>query len=758
MAIRKLTQSSIINNVWHKSMLAANNYPGQLDQTFNPSDNYSSFNSFVNVVHFQSDGKILIGGAFTAYNGVPYGRIIRLNPDYTVDKTFNTGTGSGGTIDTICQAHDGTILIGGGFTSFNGSTRNRIARLDSDGTLLSTFSGTALNSTAHVIKRIPGTERYIVAGGFTTYAGNNAEKIIVIDVSGALVNASPNTYPSKFAGGNVFSIEFTSTRIIVYGSFTSFNGVTNNRIMAFTLSSTPEIDTTFTTGTGINVNPESSLDQVAVQSDGKILIGIRASAVRYNGTNVGKLFRLNANGTLDTTFTNIIPDVIRLSIATLSNNKIIVMGNFVAGQISGGTGRYIIGLNSDGTRDASFNVGTGLDVENNVTVSPSEIAVDSSNKIFISGNFNSYKTTGQGRLIVIDSSGNLVFPANGINGITISFNAFKARQEPDNKFLIYGWFSNYNGYLGSTTDQSNGVIVRINEDGTRDTSFTSPNNLDGPVRSVEKQSDGKIIVAGSFITPANSMIRLNTNGTRDTSFTSPISNINIISIAVQSDDKILVGGNFTAYSGTTIGDFLRLNSNGTLDTAYNANVGTGFAVADSVSGIRLQSDGKAIVFGALTNYNGTTVNRICRINTNGTLDTTFNSGGAGPNNAVNECIILPDGKIIVAGAFSTYNDVSKSNWVRLNSDGTLDNTFANEASAGSFNILARLTNGDFIGRQGTSLFRFNSDGNLLYSLRYTSDGSTLAWIQPQGIDKALVFSVFTFVNGVPKNGIARIFI
>ncbi len=78
----------------------------------------------------QSDGKILFGGSFTAYNGTTANRLIRLNPNGSVDTTFNTGTGFNSTIYTTSIQSDGKIIVGGQFTSYNGTTANRIVRLE----------------------------------------------------------------------------------------------------------------------------------------------------------------------------------------------------------------------------------------------------------------------------------------------------------------------------------------------------------------------------------------------------------------------------------------------------------------------------------------------------------------------------------------------------------------------------------------------------------------------------------------------------
>ena len=82
-----------------------------------------------------------------------------------------------------------------------------------------------------------------------------------------------------------------------------------------------------------------------------------------------------------------------------------------------------------------------------------------------------------------------------------------------------------------------------------------------------------------------------------------------------------------------------------------------------------------LIGGTFTSYNGTPAGYIARLNADGSLDTTFNYGGTGANNNVDEIVILPSGKILIAGAFSTYNGLPAPRITRLNADGSMDAGF-----------------------------------------------------------------------------------
>ena len=194
--------------------------------------------------------------------------------------------------------------------------------------------------------------------------------------------------------------------------------------------------------------------------------------------------------------------------------------------------------------------------------------------------------------------------------------------------------------------------------GAKDPSFDTgvPVGFDSNVSTILQQSDGKILVGGWFTSyqgvAANRIIRLNSDGTRDPSFNTGTGfDFDVDTLAIQTDGKILVGGWFTSYQEVAANRIIRLNSNGSIDTSFN--IGTGFN--NTVSTLAIQSDGKIVVGGQFTTYQGVSANRIVRLNSNGSIDTSFNIG-TGFNNWVNTLAIQSDGKIVGGGTFTSYQD------------------------------------------------------------------------------------------------------
>ena len=193
-------------------------------------------------------------------------------------------------------------------------------------------------------------------------------------------------------------------------------------------------------------------------------------------------------------------------------------------------------------------------------------------------------------------------------------------------------------------------------------------------------------------------------------------------VLIESNDKMLVVGNYTNYSGQSANRIIYLNNDGSIDNTYN--FGTGFN--GRVRSIGKQSNGKYILGGnsTMTQYSGITIaTAICRLNTDFTLDTSFNiTNGLNFGSAINKLIVLPNDKILIAGSFTSYSGITANDIARLNSDGTLDNTF--NAGTGAVNgtildfgvqsdgkiiVVGNFTdfNGNTVGR----VARLNSDGS-----------------------------------------------
>ncbi len=718
---------------------------GTIDHTFNPTDVGFGLgdgaNGDIYTTIIQSDGKIIIGGNFTSYNETGRRRIARLNTNGTIDSTFNPGTGVNNSVKTIVVQSDGKIIVGGAFTSNNGTARSRVTRLNADGTLDTTFNpGAGTNGDVYAIA-IQSDGKILISGRFTLFNGCARNRIARLTANGT-IDSTFN--PGTGADSDVYTSAVQSDgKIIIGGNFSSYNGAARSRVARLNTDGT--LDALFNPGTGVN----NSVKTIAVQSDGKILIG--GNFTSYNETARNRLIRLNADGTLDATF-NLGAGVDNFveTIAIQSDGKIMIGGYFFS--YNGTQRRRIARLNADGTLDITFNPGSGAD---NYVESTT---IQSDGKIIIGGVFNSYNLKGENYIARLNADGTLdatFNPGTGANGYVRTTTI-----QSDGKIIIGGQFSSYN-------ENGRNYIARLNTDGSLDSTFNSGTGTDFWVTTTTIQGDGKIIIGGWFNsyngTAINRIARLKVDGTLDTTFNSGMGADNYVSnITIQPDGKILIGGWFTSYNGTARNHIARLNANGTLDATFNPGTGAN----NYINTTAVQSDGKIIIGGVFTSYNGTERNRIARLNANGTLDVTFNPG-TGASNYVETTAVQSDGKILIGGQFTSYNGTGRYYIARLNSDGTLDGTFNPGTGANDpiFTVVVQSDGNIIIGGQFTSyngtgrnyIARLNADGSLDATFdQGTGANSYVLTTSIQNDGKIIIGGNLTSYNGIGRNHIARI--
>ena len=332
--------------------------------------------------------------------------------------------------------------------------------------------------------------------------------------------------------------------------------------------------------------------------------------------------------------------------------------------------RQYTGVFTD-TENTSFYTNLGSSFNGQVSVT----AVQSNGQILVGGFFTSFNGNTRNYLVRLNSDGteDTSFYTNLGSGFGNTIMAIYVQS--NGQILVGGSFGTLNG-------NSRGKVVRLNSDGTEDTTFATNigTGANGTVNAFGQQSTGTIIVGGQFSdfnsngTPC--LIALNSNGTADTTFNGNITGDYLVadtinSIAVQSNDQIILGGSSTNYKA-----LLRLNSDGTRDTTFYSNIGTG-AVPGFIFAVKLQSNGQVLIGGTFTTVGGTSVSRIARLNSDGTKDTTFITNvGSGANNTVSGIIQRPDSNIIIVGDFTTFNGTSYTRIAALTSTGTTNSTLS----------------------------------------------------------------------------------
>lgn len=327
--------------------------------------------------------------------------------------------------------------------------------------------------------------------------------------------------------------------------------------------------------------------------------------------------------------------------------------------------------------------------------------------------------------------------------------------QPDGAILAGGDFTVIGG-------QNRNHLARLSPiDGSADPAFNP--NVDAAVHCVVRQPDGKLLISGAFTavgaSPQGRVARLNADGSVDAGFAADVTGgtTSVLSMALQDDGKIVIVGEFTAVSGVSRARVARLNTDGSLDPSFNPGTGVNSRVYD----VALQADGKIVIGGAFTSYNGQSRFVLARLSSTGTLDTTFLPA---LNNVVRAVIVQPDGKIVATGNFTTANTTAQLRIARLNPDGSLDATPnpAVDAEISATTLLSDgrlLVGGVFDHVLGVVRARaavLLADGALDESFHDPAlNGRVLAFAE-QTDAKILVGGTFNQIAGYPRTYIARL--
>ncbi|HWQ92496.1 MAG TPA: Calx-beta domain-containing protein, partial [Clostridia bacterium] len=272
--------------------IARMNYNGSLDTSFNPGD---GANNFISTLELVPGGKIVIGGAFTFFNGTQRKSIARLNNDGSLDTSFDPGTGADGTIWAVAVQADGKVVVAGDFTSINGVPRLRVARLNEDGSVDASFDPGVNGPNGLVNALVLGSGgQVIIAGEFSALGALAHNNIARLNANGSIDNGFRFSIGLGFDGPIYALARQSDGRLLVGGEFSHFNVANRTRIARLNANGT--LDTGFDPGTGAN----DTVYSIDPQSNGLIYVG--GLFTSYNGTHRLGFTRLYADGTVDTSF------------------------------------------------------------------------------------------------------------------------------------------------------------------------------------------------------------------------------------------------------------------------------------------------------------------------------------------------------------------------------------------------------------------------------------------------------------------------
>jgi uncharacterized delta-60 repeat protein len=734
------------NGGHHDFALARYNTDGTLDASFgsdgmvttNPGSEYY----YAYAMAIQSDGKIVAAGQAT--NDFI---LARYNSDGTLDVSFGSDgivmTDFRGGVDeafAVAIQNDGKIVAAGsvqiGFA---------LARYNSNGTLDTSFGDGGKvttgfggwNDYASAVA-IQSDGKIVAAGQAEVYGFALARYNSDGTLDASFGNGGKVTTGFESVDSGAYAVAIQSDGKIVAAGHAQIAGPWDFALARYNSDGT--LDATFGNGGKVTTDFEGWYDiaySVAVQSDGKI-VAAGIESVEGNWEDFA-LARYNSDGTLDASFGDRGMVTTRFgdkndyaySVAIQSDGKIVAAGYARVGTDEDfALARY----NDDGTLDASFGNGgqvmTGLGSSDDYAYA---MALDGHGKIVAAGGASRGGNWEDFALTRYDDAGSLDTTFGNGGQVTTGFGnrSEQARAvaiQGDGKIVAAGY---QESRFGNTF-----ALARYNSDGTLDASFgsggqvtTNFGNEYDYAYAVAIQSDGKIVAAGYAFIWSDfdfALARYNSDGSLDASFGSG-GRVSTdfggwdyaYAVAIQSDGKIVVAG-YAPVGGNNNFALARYNSDGSLDTSFGSGgmVTTDFGSEnDRASAVAIQRDGKIVAAG-FAMVGGYPDFALARYNSDGTLDASFGNGGkvttgfGSGNDFASALAIQSDGKIVVAGN-AVVSDYPGFALARYNSDGMLDDEFGNGG---------KVTTYFESGRAAANAVAIQSDGQIVAAGSARADG------------------------------------
>lgn len=435
----------------------------------------TALDSFVTDVAFQSDGKIIIVGGFTNFDGNGVAGVVRLNADGTEDTSFSTAVGTGVSSNKLFVEllSDGSIIIAGDFSSFNGNSTAGIVKLQPSGVEDATFMtnvGVGIenggNPAFAAALAVDSADNIFVGGRLTTVGGVSSGGLAKLDSDGVLSTAFATAIGTGFppsGPSHLLALAILSDdSVVVGGQFTSFNSNTRNRLVK--LDNSGSEDTAFYTALGTAFG--GNVNALAVTSSDDIIVG--GNFLGFNSNSRNRIVKVDAAGTEDTTFyTNTgggvgAGQVYALCVQPVG--KIVVAGDLT--DFGGQPRDFIVRLESTGVED---------------TVFYSELGTGFNNEIYALAAHNNILAVG-GMFSQLNSSTREYFVALGGNDVEVlSTLSIKGAKHPTSGAWIVG------GETGVGSDPG----MTFTMDTAGDLFYQSSNLLGTPTTSV-----GKYLITG----------------------------------------------------------------------------------------------------------------------------------------------------------------------------------------------------------------------------------------------------------------------
>lgn len=717
-------------------------------------------NNTVYAMARDTNGSVMIGGAFTSVDGLPRTRIARLNSSGALDPTFNPGSGADQEIRALAIQDDGRTIAGGFFSNFNGVATGPVVRLNPDGTLDNSFLVQGFRS-GHVHTLMLTEDGKILLGGNFEMQDFLIRKVVRLNQNGSLDTSFACNLPSArfLTAEPVYSLaRLPEGSILAAGDFP--NSVAK-------LKANGTVETTF-------ISPSNNIIYTVI-TDGRdsFFAGVRSSNFSLTVTKYGAFGDANPDFKGLISRTNSSAVTIR-ALALDDCSRVLVGGTFDT--VNSGNQSCLARLDNTGATDLTFK--QGLRIDGRVYC----ILPLADGTTLVGGDFVNVGEAYRPRIarLIADPP----FPpllSKQLSNQTASGGA-SVIFDPGSSYCsqnTYQWFQNGKPLAGATnstlsypsaspTNSGDFFVVAGNRYGmvtssvgalivAKETILPGSLNIDfypqlpstsWKVTAFAPAGEESVILGLQNTYPSlNSLIKLNSAGTQDTRFTSPNFPSRIQALAVETNGAVWVVQEYQQF-------LTRLLANGNRDTNFVSSI-VGF-----ISSLTMQADGKLLVAGSLN----PPTNGLTRLLPSGLRDTNFTPG---PITGVSHLALQKDGKIIIGGSFASVGNLSRRGIARLKENGTLDPSFQMPLGTNEFSITALAVganDGIFVSgffsisnetRRG-QLVRLRTDGSVDPAFNSQPGSSLIRSIAVSAGEKVAVAGNLTSFGGMPARWIARL--
>jgi uncharacterized delta-60 repeat protein len=710
----------------------------------------------------QPDGKVVVGGSANMLNGAPTSMLRRLNADGSLDAAFLAQTGTGpdiGAVQALALQPDGKVLAGvQDMIYYNGTYAAGLVRLNANGSVDATFNAGGTGLTGSLSRPGNGNARSLAvqpdgkilvgvgpgSGSGQYYNGQAVKGLLRLNPDGSL-DPGFNLGSGLSQGGGDAAVEAllvqADGKILVGGRFDLLNGTAVSNLVR--LNANGSLDTGFAIGSGVGQSG-NGVRALAQQADGKPLIG--GDFQTFNGNPCSALIRLNPNGSPDNTFQGPTNQMLVLHVRPQPNGDLLLAGNFWGYNSTtvGGVAR----LSSTGALDTGFVSGTGITTSYTYDVLP--IA---NGQYLVGGGFTDYSGTPRTGLARLSSTAALDPTYNPRQATTGSVAAVAPL--PNGQLLVQGSFATFNGAGVSTT-----ALHLLNANGTYNGPVTTT-----VVGSLYLQPNGQVYRLAMTSGTTATLTRVLATGAVDGSFapatvTNTAGFVNA-TVSPTAAGGVFLVGDFTGVNGSGRTGVARLLPDGTLDAGFVPARPWGSAAFNTLYDLGAASlpAGKALVRWS----DGQS--HLAQLTATGAPDPAFSLGTAAGPAGTFAAVPQPDGRLLVAGAFTSFNGQAAPGLLRLLPTGAPDPTFT---AALPLQRLVVQPDGRILGLQNgqspaSQLRRLNADGSLDVSFGavavpepgYAGTGMLGVVLQPTD-GNILLYGSFASVAGQTRIGLARL--